>query len=71
MPSFTHEEGWVVWEGQQLEPAQAVALTHEIRDFADAAFFASDFDAYERSVDTRDDLLAAIQAANRWAEASA
>lgn len=71
MAAFIHSEGWVIWEGQQLEPVQTIALAHEIRDFADAAFFAADFAAHERHAATHTDLIAAIQAANRWAAASA
>lgn len=71
MAAFTHSEGWVIWDGQQLEPVQTIALAHEIRDFADTAFFAGDYVAHERHATTHTDLIAAIQAANRWAEASA
>lgn len=71
MPAFTHREGVVHWDGQRIDPPQAIALAAEFKDFADAAFFAADFPAFERAVDTRDELIAAIQAANRWAAAAA
>lgn len=71
MPAFTHHEGAVFWDAQIVCPCQTIALAHELRDFADSHFFAGDFAAFEQTVRVRDSLIAAIQAANRWAEASA
>lgn len=69
MTHFKHIGGDVFWGQECLAPVQIAALAEEFRDFADAAFRASDFPAYERHVATHGGLIEACREANRWASA--